>query len=47
MAKKGERTGVYVNCEYCGKLVYKTQTNFTRRINADIRWNYLMPQSFE
>ena len=30
MAKKGERTGVYVNCEYCGKLVYKTQTNFQK-----------------
>lgn len=30
MAKKGERTGVYVNCEYCGKLVYKTQTNFKK-----------------
>lgn len=31
MAQKGERTGVYVNCEYCGKLVYKTQTNYNRR----------------
>lgn len=30
MPRKGDKTGVYVECEYCGKLVYKTQTNYKK-----------------
>lgn len=30
MPAKGSRTGVYVACENCGKIVYKTQTNYKR-----------------
>ena len=28
---KGQLSGHWVNCEYCGKLVYKTKTNYNRR----------------
>ena len=31
MPRKGARTGVYVACENCGKIVYKTQTNYKRQ----------------
>lgn len=30
MPTKGKLSGVYVNCEWCGKLVYKTQTDFNK-----------------
>ena len=30
MPAKGQLSGIYVNCEWCGELVYKTQTNFKR-----------------
>lgn len=31
MPAKGQLSGYWVNCEYCGKLVYKTKTNYNRR----------------
>ena len=31
IATKGQLSGYWVNCEYCGKLVYKTKTNYNRR----------------
>lgn len=31
MPAKGRLSGYWVNCEYCGKLVYKTKTNYNRR----------------
>lgn len=31
MPRKGERTGLYVECENCGKLVYKTLSQFQKR----------------
>lgn len=31
MAAKGQLSGYWVNCENCGKLIYKTKTNYNRR----------------
>ena len=31
MPTKGQLSGYWVNCENCGKLVYKTKTNYNRR----------------
>lgn len=31
MARLGERSGVLVNCEYCGKEVYKTLSQYNKR----------------
>lgn len=31
MSTKGQLSGYWVNCENCGKLVYKTKTNYHRR----------------
>lgn len=30
MATKGQLSGYWVNCENCGKLIYKTKTNYNR-----------------
>lgn len=30
MPAKGQLSGYWVNCEYCGKLVYKTKTNYNK-----------------
>jgi hypothetical protein len=30
MPTKGQLSGYWVNCEYCGKLVYKTKTNYNK-----------------
>lgn len=31
MPAKGQLSGYWVNCENCGKLIYKTKTNYNRR----------------
>ena len=33
MPRKGQLTGIYVACENCGKIVYKTQTAYKRQKN--------------
>ena len=30
MPAKGSKTGVYINCDYCGKQVYQTKTQYNR-----------------
>lgn len=30
MPKKGEKSGVYIKCEYCGKEVYKTKSQYLK-----------------
>ena len=33
MPRKGEKSGIFIKCEYCGKEVYKTQSQFKKAIH--------------
>ena len=33
MPRKGEKSGVYIKCEYCGKEVYKTKSQYQKAVH--------------